>query len=244
MQLKPFRLNADLNVEELASQYRNRRRLHIANFLERDDAERLYKGLRESNEWKFVANHGEKLFEFDRISQSALSVEQKNALTHAIYKSARSEFQFQYETIRVPDSISDRELNPSLLNQFAQFMSSNKVMTFFKAVTGESDIVFVDAQATAYGLEHFLTGHDDAVQGKNRQAAYVLNLTPVWRIEWGGILLFHDSDGHVEQGFSPTFNALNIFSIPQVHSVSSVAPFAANRRYSVTGWLREGKQPQ
>ena len=96
----------------------------------------------------------------------------------------------------------------------------------------------ISGHATAYGPGHFLTAHDDEVAGKKRHAAYVYNLTPTWRIDWGGLLLFHGADGHVARGFTPSFNALNLFAVPQPHSVSMVAPFAANRRYSVTGWLR------
>ena len=243
MTLKPFRLNPELNAESLASQYRNRGRLHIPQFLHRDDADCLYRSLREANDWKLVINQGEKLFEADRSAQASLSPEQRKRLDQAIYRSARHNFQFQYETIRVPDGKRERNEEESALNHFARFMCSAPLISFMKFVTGDKDIGYADAQATAYGAGHFLTGHDDAVQGKNRRAAYVFNLTPVWRIEWGGLLLFHGSDGHVEQGFSPTFNALNIFSVPQPHSVSSVAPFAADRRYSVTGWLRAGEQP-
>jgi SM-20-related protein len=112
------------------------------------------------------------------------------------------------------------------------------VVDFLRVVTGKKGIDFADAQATAYGPGHFLTAHDDEVAGKQRHAAYVFNLTPVWRVDWGGLLLFHGADGHVSRGFTPSFNALNIFAVPQPHSVSMVAPFAANRRYSVTGWLR------
>lgn len=244
MTLKPFRLNPALDAELLAKQYREKRRLHIPDFLENEDADCLYKSLREANDWKLVINQGEKLFELDRRAQADLSSEQRYDLDQAIYKSARYDFQFQYETIRVPDGKRERQKDQSALNRFAQFLSSEPVISFMKTVTGEKDIQYADAQATAYGLGHFLNGHDDAVQGRNRRAAYVFNLTPVWRIEWGGLLLFHGSDGHVEQGFSPAFNALNIFSVPQPHSVSVVAPFAANRRYSITGWLRAGKQPR
>jgi len=76
------------------------------------------------------------------------------------------------------------------------------------------------------------------VAGKQRHAAYVYNLTPAWRADWGGLLLFHGDDGNVTRGLTPSFNALNIFAVPQPHSVSMVTPFAASRRYSVTGWLR------
>lgn len=243
MTAKPFRLNPELDAETLAKRYRDKGRLHIPDFLHREDADCLYRSLREAKEWKLVINQGDKLFELDRQAQAALSPERRNELDQAIYRSARYEFQFQYETIRVPDGKAEREKQQSPVNRFAQFLSSDPSLSFIKQVTGESDIDYADAQATAYGLGHFLAGHDDAVEGKNRRAAYVFNLTPAWRIEWGGILLFHGSDGHVEQGFSPAFNALNLFSVPQPHSVSLVAPFAASRRYAITGWLRAGKQP-
>jgi len=244
MTLKPFRLNPGLNAEMLAKRYRERRRLHIPNVLHTEDAECLYRSLRASNDWKLVINQGDKLFELDRAAQAALSREQRTALDHAIYKSARTDFQYQYETIRVPDGRLERQSQDSVLSRFAQFLSSDPAIYFLKTVTGERDISFADAQATAYGPGHFLTRHDDAVEGKSRRAAYVFNVTPAWRAEWGGLLLFHGSDQQVEEGFSPAFNALNIFSVPQPHSVSSVAPFAPNRRYSVTGWLRAGTQPE
>ena len=41
-------------------------------------------------------------------------------------------------------------------------------------------------------------------------------------------------DGNVEGGFVPTFNALNMFEVPQDHAVSYVAPFAPGIRYSIT----------
>ena len=50
---------------------------------------------------------------------------------------------------------------------------------------------------------------------------------------------FHDADGHVSEAYAPTFNALNIFRVPQLHSVTQVASFAGGPRLSVTGWIRE-----
>ncbi len=47
--------------------------------------------------------------------------------------------------------------------------------------------------------------------------------------------MFHRADGHIAEALTPSFNALNLFAVPQPRSVSMVAPFAAARRYSVTG---------
>ena len=49
----------------------------------------------------------------------------------------------------------------------------------------------------------------------------------------------HDIDGHVSEGYAPTFNALNIFRVPQLHSVTQVASYVAAERLSITGWIRE-----
>jgi SM-20-related protein len=64
-----------------------------------------------------------------------------------------------------------------------------------------------------------------------------MGLTPNWRVEWGGLLLFHGKEGQLS-GLSPRFNCLNMFALPSMHSVSQVTPFAGGVRYSVTGWLR------
>jgi len=105
-----------------------------------------------------------------------------------------------------------------------------------REVTGLNDIAFADAQATLYRPGDFLTTHDDKTGGHKRRAAYVLNMTPGWCPDWGGILQFFDERGNVSQGFVPAFNALNVFRVPAEHAVSQVALFGGFR-YSVTGWL-------
>ena len=42
----------------------------------------------------------------------------------------------------------------------------------------------------------------------------------------------------VARGYMPAFNTLNIFRVPQPHSVAWVTPLAGAPRYAVTGWLR------
>ena len=128
-----------------------------------------------------------------------------------------------------------------VLNNAVEFLNGEAFLALMREVTGFDDIAFADAQATLYGPGHFLTLHDDAVVGKYRRAAYVLNLTEGWRQDWGGYLNFFDKDGNIEKAYKPAFNALNIFSVPSPHSVGLVAPFAGALRCSITGWLRSGE---
>lgn len=231
-----YRLNPLLNRAALAAAFRERRRLHVPDFLVAEDAERLFSYLKGSADWRLLVNQEDRLFELDRAAQAALTPERKQALEQAVHAAARYGFQYLYESIRVPDEDQARAERGDALNDFARFLSSDEVLAFFRDIGVDAD--FADAQATAYGLGHFLSAHDDAVEGKHRKAAYVYNLTPTWRPDWGGLLMFHREDGHIAEALTPSFNALNLFAVPQAHSVSMVAPFAATRRYSVTGWLR------
>lgn len=233
-----FGLNPALDADDLAARFQASRRIHVPNFLADACAESFFRSLKAREDWCLIINQDDKSFDLDRTAQAALSAEQRDALDQAVYAEARYGFQYRYESIRVPDGKAERAAMNDPLASFAAFLSSAEVVDFLRRITGKPEIEFADAQATAYGPGHFLTAHDDEVAGKKRHAAYVYNVTPFWRIDWGGLLLFHGADGHVDQGFTPSFNALNIFAVPQSHSVSIVAPFAPYRRYSVTGWLR------
>ncbi|MDM7955531.1 2OG-Fe(II) oxygenase family protein [Blastomonas sp.] len=233
-----FSLNPDLEPRLLRQAYKRHGRVRIQGFLASSAAAALHTQLLERTDWLQVINSGELLYELDRDIRAQMEPGKAAALDQAVYAGARNGFQFRFESIRVPDDADARLASADLLAGLATFLSSPAVIALFHDITGEGAIRFSDAQATAYSPGDFLTGHDDAVDGKHRFAAYVLGLTPRWRLEWGGQLLFHGDHGTISHGEMPGFNTLDLFTVPQLHSVSEVTRAAANRRYSVTGWLR------
>ena len=233
-----FELNPALDAAALAARFAAGGRVRIPNFLTAEAAEALRAHLREREDWVQVVNSGARVFDLDRPTRAAMSADQARALDDGVYAGARTGFQHRYEAIRVPDSAETREARGDLLARFALWLSQGPARDFLRQVSGQPELAFVDAQATAYAPGDFLTAHDDEVAGKHRLAAYVFGLTPVWRAEWGGLLLFHDAEGDIERGFTPRFNTLNLFAVPQLHSVSLVSRAAPHRRYAVTGWLR------
>jgi Rps23 Pro-64 3,4-dihydroxylase Tpa1-like proline 4-hydroxylase len=234
----PFVLHSSIDVDRLRASFARERRVQITPFLDEEGAFALYNHLLGREDWRLVLNAGPKVYEIDRLGQAALTGEQRAELDRRVANAAKKGFQYCFENIRVPDEAKARQTSNSLLDQFAAFMSTPPVLDLLRLITGAADIAFADAQATSYSAGNFLTAHDDDVEGKNRRAAYVYGLTQDWQAEWGGLLLFHDAGGDIERGYTPRFNSLNIFSVPQLHSVSYVSRVAPEPRLSVTGWLR------
>lgn len=237
-----FTLNPALDRVAIARSYAANGLVSIADVLEPDCAVALYDLLRLRTDWRQVIGDEHKLIELDRPTRDGLTDEQRSQLDLAVYSGARAGFQYRYETIRVPDDNNERAASDDPLAAFARWWSGGEVRSFLRTITGAPEIEFADAQATAYAPGDFLTCHDDDVAGKNRLAAYVLNLTPQWRAEWGGLLAMHDDASFQVHALVPDFNRLNLFRVPQRHSVTEVTRAAPRRRFAITGWLRSNRR--
>lgn len=201
-------------------------------------ADALHRWLAEEAEFARVLNQGDKVWDLDARQRAALDPQQQAALLDAVHAQARDGFQFLFDSLRVSEDPAQRAARDWPVDRLVSAFNTPPWLDLFRTLTGEPAIRMVDGQATRYLPGHFLTGHDDNVAGKNRVAAYVLNLTPQWRVEWGGLLMFHDDSGDVARALAPRHNALHLFRVPQRHSVSQVAPFAGAPRLAITGWLR------
>ena len=223
----------------LAPAFAEASRLQLAHFLRHDGAMALFRELMASREWALAVNKGEEVSDFRSDEVAAWPQEKRDALDAAVVAGGRQGFQFRYETIRLPEYGSGLKQDPpAALRDLIDFLNRPELIHFFRTLTGIADIDFADGHASRYSDGHFLTSHDDRNDDMSRRAAYVVNLTPQWRPDWGGILQFYDERANVVRGFTPAFNTLNIFAVPQPHSVSWVTPLAAAPRYAVTGWLR------
>ena len=234
----PFALGPRDDTGQLAARFAAEGFVSIPQILEPECALWLHTLLRERGDWMQAINSGEKLVELDRPTRAAMPADRASQLDQAVYAGARHGFQFRYETIRVPDAASERMASADPLAAFAAWWSQGEPRNLLRRITGCPEFSFADAQATAYSPGDFLTEHTDDVDGKGRVAAYVIGLTPQWRLEWGGLLVLHPQAGEAARAMVPEFNRLNIMRVPQSHSVSEVTRAAAYRRYSITGWLR------
>jgi SM-20-related protein len=198
-----FSLHPALDETALARSFAQSGRVQIAPFVEDSQAQALAVSIAARDDWRELINAGERVYEFDRPGQRSLSADTREKLAEMVNAAARTDFQFRFESLRVPDPPEERRSHDDLLHAFASFLCADNTIRFFRTVTGFDDINFADAQATAYRPGDFLTAHDDDVSGKNRRAAYVFGLTPNWRAEWGGLLMFHEKQGDIERALLP-----------------------------------------
>jgi len=224
-------LSPALDRVGLSGEFRRKGRVHIRNALTPRSAERLHRCLAKETKWSVTFNKGG-----DFLDVAYATLEERSQLALSAMRRASSEFQYVFDNHRLS---RDGEPYPDpahCLARIVEFLNSPHVLGFLRDVTGLQAIAWADAQATLYRPGDFLTLHDDLTGGHKRLAAYVLNMTPNWRAEWGGVLQFLDESGHIDEGYVPVFNALNLFRVPMLHSVSQVAIFGG-LRYSVTGWF-------
>jgi len=217
-------------------------RVHLPGFLDEGSARVLHAALSEDTPWRRSLIVDGRSMQMDPEELAALPEERQAAIEADVMRRARDGFQYAFDSWAVSDEIEAGRRIGHPAEAFYDLINSRAFFRWIEQATGESRAVYADAQCTRYGPGDFLTGHTDAAEGKHRLFAYVMNLTPTWTADWGGLLAFIDGDGHVSEAFTPAWNALNIFRVPQPHCVTSVAPFAGGRRLSITGWIR-AKRP-
>jgi SM-20-related protein len=230
-------INPDHDWEALGQTLQQESRLQVPNFFTTDTADYLHKIHLENNDWYLAYNDGGEFYESSTQQLQAVSPQQQQQLMNSIYARARTQFQYVFHQYYITQAIELNEQPGHPMHQIHEFVNSEDVLKLWRTVTGEEAVSKADSYASIYGPGHFLTAHDDRHASHDRVAAYVFGMTKVWDKNWGGHLAFFDDDGNITDALVPSFNTLNIFLVPQMHSVQLVAPFADGRRTSYLGWL-------
>ena len=224
-------LNPELDAAALGRAFRGKGRVHIPSVLTATAAERLHRCLTHETTWSVTFNNGP-----DFLDVAYRTMEERSELALNAMRRAATGFHYLFDNHRLSRDGAPYPDHAHYLARIVELLNSPLVLRFVRDVTGLEAIAWTDAQATLYRPGDFLTMHDDRIGGHKRLAAYVLNMTPRWRAEWGGVLQFIDESGHIDEGYVPAYNALNVFRVPMLHSVSQVAIFGG-LRYSITGWF-------
>jgi Rps23 Pro-64 3,4-dihydroxylase Tpa1-like proline 4-hydroxylase len=212
--------------------------VQVGNYLVPPLAEELFTCLDQQIRWDLAySRDGEgHLIRYDRLA--TMTPQQVREAVDSAFDFARSRFQFAYNTFKVLDSFVAQEYASHPLYRLADALHTPEHLGYVRRLTGCPQIRRMDLIAARYLRGHFLTLHDDVIESEGREIAYVLNLTREWRPEWGGLLHIADAaQQNVVRTYTPEFNSMVLFRPPLWHFVSQVASFAAQPRYTLTGWM-------
>jgi len=230
-------LNPEIDIDAIRDRFAATGRAQIKDVLTVEAAARFYACLATELPWRLAYNDGAQALELTPEQIAQMSPQELGQFEHQILERASREFQYAYSDFPVAKTMNDPDAEKFYVHDVLRFINSDTFITFLKDITGLEGKFYADGHATSFQSGHFLTIHDDRDTNDHRAIAYVFNLTPNWRPDWGAALQFFDEDLNIVESFAPGHNILNIFSVPQAHAVSFVAPYATVPRFGMTGWF-------
>jgi hypothetical protein len=237
-----FEINPGIDLAAAASRFAAEGRVQIRDFLTDRTARTIHQVLSRETPWGFAWQAGEDgPHELRRQEMAAVGQAQLSELNRKLSDAMRGrDYAFAYARYSMLSAAQEHWGEHEALEVLVEHINDEPLMNLVRDVTGIDELRKADAQATLFAPNHFLGVHHDVHVPEGWRVAYVMNFcADDWRPEWGGYLMFYDEDGDAIAGFRPRFNALNLFRVPQKHSVSYVPPFAPIGRFAITGWFRD-----
>ncbi len=220
-------------IIELKNEFRKNKKLIIPHIFKEDEIEKLHRFLTRLLPQYWVCATCVKK---DRLELPL--TDKRNALRIKMVNEAfgRNEFSFYFYRTFNANPLQYSPVEYELRN----YMSSQIFIDFLNKVT-QLNLTKLNTLFVSKYIEHcFLSTHNDSGNGK---VAFVLHLTKDWKPQYGGHLHFLDeSRTNIMETFTPTFNSLMIFEVPEEcgipHFVGHVAPNVTIPRISITGWYQ------
>ena len=206
----------------------SRSRVLISNFLQANDASEL-------TEWLSLSAPWEPLAEGQGDRQGLV------APANRLDSVTRPILSYAYDSVFLFGAASPSTIENSYEQRLASFIASSQFVAFVKAVTQLEQLVRADGHASRYRAGDYLDLHTDFTRENEprgvRRIAFVLGMTERWNPNWGGWTIFPDRSLQ-SLAVSPGYNQLLLFSVPQPHLVTRVAPSCPASRYAISGWVR------
>lgn len=234
-----LRLNPSLDLAAYADDFRARGMVQVQNLFEPESAAALSEVVIKQTPWRITFIDQGKPVAYAaegvrQIGEAAFSEKMR-----AVAAAARANYGYRYHSYPMSQAQFQGWDPGHPLHDVTRFLNGERYLELGRAITGEQRINKVEAMASLYKSGDFLTRHTDSGSDGERRAAYVIGLSPEWRPDWGGLLLFYNKREDVIAGYAPRFNVVTIFSTAYEHAVTQVSSFAGGGRYSIAGWFRD-----
>lgn len=232
-------LNPNLDFAPYARRLAETGRVQVRDFLDGASAAALRDCLLQDVPWSLALRRDGASRTLAHAEYAALSPAARQQELEAAYAEARAgRYQFAYDSYMMVTAYLEGRDPGLLLHRVLEFLNAPPFIGWARQFTGDPRIRRTSAQATCFRPGQFLNRHNDFDAEEGRLYAYVINLSPHWQPDWGGLLHFLDEHGEVVESLQPHYNSLSLFKVPQMHFVSQVAPYATTARQAITGWMQ------
>ena len=241
-----FEINPAIERAAAAERYAATGRVQVRDVLTRETAEEIRTILAQQTPWGVAVQAGfhdpagPRQFRADELATRTGQQTAQAAAEAAHLAISGGDYAFLHARYSLVEAYLGKWAEGSPHDLLVEYINADDFLGLAREVTGLPDLIKADAHGSLFAPGHFLTNHSDEQAEEGWRVAYVLNFAPDhWHTDWGGYLVFYDEDGDIVEGFRPRFNALNMFRVPQSHSVTYVPPFAPAGRLAISGWLRD-----
>jgi Rps23 Pro-64 3,4-dihydroxylase Tpa1-like proline 4-hydroxylase len=220
------------NILNLKEAYNIKKRVIIKDFLNNQFSESLFKHVFFEKNWILATG-------IDKNKYEKADNQQNSKINQLQIKNVQSAFgndQFSYNFYR--------SMNGSSKMSYFEFtirnlLSSNDFLNYLNNITGLNLTKLTTLFLSKYKAGSFLSPHSDKGNGR---LAFVLNLSKIWKPQYGGVLHFmNDERTEIIDSYVPLFNSFMIFEVPFEkgipHFVSHVSSNVKFNRYAITGWF-------
>ena len=241
-----LRVNPELDRAAFAKQFAKAGRIQVPDVLAPESAAAIREILEKRTPWLMTwcaGSSGARYIPPDQLA--AMDPKEARSIERTILDSGRKgEFCYLYMSYPLDIAFANKWQPGSIQEQLRDELRGAEFASLLRDLTGKSEIVGADGYLTHYAPGHFLSLHSDEGSKWPRLVAFVLNLTfTQWKPDFGGYLTFYDDPGDIDMASMPRFNSLNIFTVPQVHSVARVSSCAPMGRAAISGWARATLDP-
>ncbi|WP_164078403.1 2OG-Fe(II) oxygenase family protein [Alteromonas facilis] len=227
-----FSFNTQFDFAASKTAYQQDNRAKIENLFEDQQANALHQVLGHELQYDIAITHNNQYMNITQAEWEAFDQKKRQEFLAQAQSNATKGIGFIYGQRKVSKASEN-----ATLRDLYTWLNSEKTLQWIRDISGHEDIVAASAQATQYYPGHFLTRHNDIQEIEQRRVSFVINVTPQWHPDWGGLLQFFEEDGTPRDAWAPGFNSLHLFDVKHIQSVTFVAPYAGAPRLSVNGWF-------
>jgi len=236
-------INPDLNIKDLAEEFKQTKVVRINNFFTKDFAQNYYDFLSKEmpRDWWYLSTYPKRPGVNSKTDNTRLyndadtnaEVAYKKALANEHFQLGNFSYSFKRTIDNHVEGCTCKEC------KLKQYLNSPAAINFINKITNYKIETTKTLFSSLYEEGDFLSIHHD---GPNGKIGFVYNLCPDWKPDWGGLLHTLTNDKkQVLKTYVPGFNTLTMFDSSTEtgypHYVSHVVSKNV-QRFSFTGWYK------